>query len=1110
MSHERRETTASSQTSIPSAPPLPVPRPLQRARDAAYRVFGYQSRPQSPEQDDHARSVAGGRYASLGATQNATASHKTGLEIKTISINDSGTHAVLGGKQIFKTIKVENGTCTEELNIRTQLLSNPRQASGQPRQIFSVDIADVAWAKRDSGDYVAAATESGKIILYNLGRAMDPGVQLHEHQRQVHRVTFNPHSGNLLLSGSQDGTVRLWDIRDARHQAKSLQSKDKYSGQSDGVRDVKWSPTDVFDFAFGTDGGYIQCWDFRMTRSAKVKIAAHVSPCNTVDWHPDGRHATSGSTDKSVKVWNIAQNGRQKAAYEIRTPYSVMNARWRPPCESSPDSSGARQCTQLLTAYDREHPVIHIWDLRRPSLPFREMCPYSTGPTDLLWHSQDLLWTVGREGIFLQADIQHAPKVINKRNLQSIATSVKGDVSFIAQKRKQRRVPELPQPGTQTALSWPAQSFSVSPDTSFLSRSWADDTLDHSFLTVQPSRRSSKVANDMKIGNTGSTFDAASPTRPITLLDRIMKNSRASVPSQVAIEGQAPYSVDVHNYRHLAGQYTMKLDLRSAVDEAFLSTVEAHFANNVRQAYAIGLYQMSQSWKLTSYWTLMHLKSRMQHQSALLQKGVRLSYPDIKRLSLDDVAMKVLVHQKKSPIQTPASLKPTSTTHHLILHESTSSMATPLAKPVATNGKGSNRHEAMRLPDPDKDEQLTLPPSLHQQASMPRPVPVRKLTAVNLSDFDKQSKDINNDRIDTVRRWSVSAERPSKPQPTHPKYVNNPPKLVKHDSDESFTFLAASTDSRGSSGPASFVDEKPSELVTERPSRIIRISPAAIEATSIARKALIGEDEAYLRGPRDGHFDIGKAMAGDEIESDANNGFSVDAQDPRPNGVTTHTSPPASTVDDEEVYSLCDDPKMDLEKGKPFTLRELLLKLVSFYAGESDAQTASTLLTLMAPLLPTTHPLTNQEQEATILNYGDAYINLGFTEKQIREIFDKHLWHTITAGMQPLQIEAILATYHEQLVALGLRQEAAHLRGLAYPAYPGVYEEYTTSNRLHFEVYDGQCSFCWNLQSLDGSARTTTICLKCHHGGHASCMREWFESEKGQGCPIGCGCICVV
>ena len=213
---------------------------------------------------------------SLSTTQNATASHRTGLEINTLSINEKRTHALLGGKEIFKTVKVEDGRCAEDLNLRSAIRSNSAQASGQARQIYSIDIADVAWAKGDCGDYVAAATSSGKIILYDLGRAGVPAAQLHEHFRQVHRVTFNPHRGSLLLSGSHDGTVRLWDVRDVRH-ASTVQSKRKYSGQSDGVRDVKWSPTDGVDFAFGTDSGWSKpegcrwdtfaCWQMAQLRT---------------------------------------------------------------------------------------------------------------------------------------------------------------------------------------------------------------------------------------------------------------------------------------------------------------------------------------------------------------------------------------------------------------------------------------------------------------------------------------------------------------------------------------------------------------------------------------------------------------------------------------------------------------------------------------------------------------------------------------------------------------------------------------------------------------------------------------------------------------------------
>ncbi|KAK3064906.1 SEA (Seh1-associated) complex subunit, partial [Teratosphaeriaceae sp. CCFEE 6253] len=246
---------------------------------------------------------------------------------------------------------VENGICVEELNLRSAVRSTPNQASGRPRQTYSIDIADVAWAKGDCGNYVAAATSSGKIILYDLGHAGLQSAQLHEHFRQVHKVTFNPHRGSLLLSGSQDGTVRLWDVRDARSQASSLQSKRKYSGQSDGVRDVKWSPTEGVDFAIATESGFIQRWDMRNLKAAKVKIPAHALSCNIIDWHPDGKHIASASSDKTVRVWDFSASRKGKSAWEIKTPYPVLNARWRPACESSmPTDNGARQCTQLVTA----------------------------------------------------------------------------------------------------------------------------------------------------------------------------------------------------------------------------------------------------------------------------------------------------------------------------------------------------------------------------------------------------------------------------------------------------------------------------------------------------------------------------------------------------------------------------------------------------------------------------------------------------------------------------------------------------------------------------------------------------------------------------------------
>lgn len=362
----RRSSTAPPPPNIPvpAAPPLPAPRPLQRARNAFGGLFGYTSRPASPPSgaSEPRPFLPGGlgRRPTHGATENATASHKTGLEINSIAINGVGTHALLGGKEIFKTIRIEGGVCAEELNLRSAIRSTPTHASGRPRQIYSIDIADVAWAKGQWSNYVAAATSSGKIVLYDVGHAAIQAAQLHEHFRQVHKVTFNPHRGSLLLSGSQDGTERLWDVRDVKEaqSTHALPSKRKFSGQSDGVRDVKWSPTDGTDFAFGTDSGWIQRWDIRNLSQPKSKIPAHSLAINAVDWHADGVHIMSASLDRTVKVWDVSSGKRQqRATWEVKTPYAVYNARWRPAC----DNGENRYCTQLATSYDSDHPVMHIW-----------------------------------------------------------------------------------------------------------------------------------------------------------------------------------------------------------------------------------------------------------------------------------------------------------------------------------------------------------------------------------------------------------------------------------------------------------------------------------------------------------------------------------------------------------------------------------------------------------------------------------------------------------------------------------------------------------------------------------------------------------------------------
>ncbi|KXT05656.1 hypothetical protein AC578_5600 [Pseudocercospora eumusae] len=1189
--NHRRNTNTGQPLPAPQAPPLPAPqpRPLQRARDAASRFLGYSSRAPSPQgARDSDRFSHGGsqftRSASLSQTQNASTSHKTGLEIRTISINESGSHAIIAGKEIFKTVRIEDGRCAEDFNLRTAIRSTPTTAAGQPRHIYSIDIADVAWAKGETGNFVAAATSSGKIIVYDLGHAGLQAAQLHEHFRQVHNVTFNPHKGSLLLSGSQDGTVRLWDIRDVRDvrsQASMIASKRKYSGQSEGVRDVKWSPTEGLDFAFATDTGEIQRWDMRNLKAAKIRIPAHMGACNTVDWHPDGKHIVSAGSDKTIRVFDVSTSRPGKAAWEIKTPHPVMNARWRPSCQSlMPQDNGAGLCTQVVAAYDRDHPVLHIWDFRRPLLPFREMWPYPSAPTDLLWHSQDLLWTVGREGTFLQTDIHHTSKVLDRCNLQAIDVSPLGELAFVAQARNQRRVPR-PQPLSSLHPKH-SSPLSTSPETTFLSRSLGDDSLDQAFLSVLPIKRQTRTNSSGRFSNI--TSPARNQNLSATIkLDGILLNRKSFRPQQMACRGQLPS----HNNRNYVAYVAKRIDPELPLGrsgEEFIQAVEEAFSENVAYLEAIGFLQASQTWKIISFCLTKHLKERLARQ-----RRPEKSSPAVNgktTASIENLASKLAAQHLKSPAESPASMRPMSTiTQHLAVPESTSNVPTPLARP-SENGK----------PELDKDDHIALPPSLTSaHASPPRPDPAqpsgqgRRLTITNLADMQgNQSYAEETERNEMVKRWSNQSKNALDLDPVDVHGVKIPPaKLENHGSGESFRFLEDSAGSRGPSFPSSFESTRASGLpmVAAHPTRERSPRPPIEDVASVNESEEIGaaphtmffngsstlsavntrqnsgntsmeashedlqklrhdstedtdfayrqEEPAHRVAEHDSVLPPRSPVRSEGFGQVARSGFAPKAPD---NDISTRvidsmlSQEPASPKD-----SVIDAAEVDLEETKIWTLIDMLKQLVDFYTTDQVyPQMAALLLLLLGPLLPRTHPLPVPEIHQTVSSYVDYFVNtLGWDPEEVPNLIQQSFEQPMKAGLQPLQVESILSTYHEQLLQYQLFEEAALLRKLAYPAYPAVYEDFLKDNEVHLMC--GQCSkpmaggsstlrcqncrtkqdncpVCWMDSSpydTEGS-KLFTSCLLCGHSGHAACLREWFVSCGGDGCPTeGCLCDCV-
>jgi WD40 repeat protein len=182
------------------------------------------------------------------------------------------------------------------------------------------------------------------------------------HHDIVRSVAFSP-DGQMLATGSWDGTAKLWDVAAGKELA-------TLTGHRGAVKAVAFAP-DGETLATGSVDNTIKLWDVAR-RAERATLTGHSAAVLSLIFNADGKTLASGSEDGSIRLWELDPRSP--------SPYRPLFDPPPPFGERGVLRAGSKVWTVAfapgdhLLASGQENGTVMIWDLkfkneRRPKHP---------------------------------------------------------------------------------------------------------------------------------------------------------------------------------------------------------------------------------------------------------------------------------------------------------------------------------------------------------------------------------------------------------------------------------------------------------------------------------------------------------------------------------------------------------------------------------------------------------------------------------------------------------------------------------------------------------------------------------------------------------------------
>ncbi|ETI27971.1 hypothetical protein G647_00420 [Cladophialophora carrionii CBS 160.54] len=249
--------------------------------------------------------------------------------------------------------------------------ANPTPASSHFKHIRTLrahlaGVNAIAWSPVGPPYTLASASDDKSILLWSpLGSdfpiAPSP---LTGHSNYVYSLCFSP-KGNMLVTGSFDEAVFLWDVRSGRVM-RSLPAHSDPVGGVDFLRDGTMVASCAGD-------GLIRIWDASTGQCLRTLVDEDRKAVTSVKFSPNGKFLVAWTLDNCVRLWNYVE-GRCVKTYQahVNAQYSLGGAVGSYTHDYDGGGGGGDRRLEAFVASGSEDGDIVAWDVTSKDVLWRE------------------------------------------------------------------------------------------------------------------------------------------------------------------------------------------------------------------------------------------------------------------------------------------------------------------------------------------------------------------------------------------------------------------------------------------------------------------------------------------------------------------------------------------------------------------------------------------------------------------------------------------------------------------------------------------------------------------------------------------------------------------